>query len=224
MATYWGSWINLLGQKPTSPHSQGRNETGPLDWTLMDEALLWLMFSWFHSIIHSQPTCKRQIPNRVILSRGQKISACDCSQLGAIRVENCWLECFPDSSVQILEWSPEFSWGGRGMQSIAVHKLCQTQKLPSQVCTLRVRNALYCCAFLGDAVMGHVGQLSKTGTDPWRLSWRFLGGGHTHGSWHNQRAIVLRKLKKFQAANFIGSVPCRFFHETCWFVTIFNLD
>jgi hypothetical protein len=40
-------------------------------------------------------------------------------------------------SVQIPEWSTEFSWEGWVMQSIAVHKLCQTQKLPSQVCTLR---------------------------------------------------------------------------------------
>jgi hypothetical protein len=52
------------------------------------------------SFIHSQPTHKRRIPNRVTLSGEQKISACDCSQLGAIRVENCRLECFLDSLSQ----------------------------------------------------------------------------------------------------------------------------
>jgi hypothetical protein len=127
-------------------------------------------------------------------------------------------------SVQIPEWSTEFSWGGRVMQSIAVHKLCQTQKLPSQVCTLRGRILL---CILRRRRPGphhiHVGQLSKTGTDPGWLSWRF-SGVHTHGSWHHQRTIILRNLKKNQAANFIRSVPFRFFHETCWFVTIFNLD
>ncbi len=121
----------------------------------MDEALLRLMSSWFHSFIHSQPTHKRQIPNRVRLTGGQKISVWDCSQLGAIRAENCRLECFPDSlsryrfqneaqnSVEEVELCKVLLF-----INCARHKNCQVR------CALYVVE--YCCAFLGDVVLGHI--------------------------------------------------------------------
>jgi hypothetical protein len=107
------------------------------------------------SFIHSQPTHKRRIPNQVTLGGEQKISACDCSQLGAICVENCWLECFLDSlsrcrfrneaqnlveEVKLCKVLLFINW--------ARHKNCQVR------CARYVVE--YCYALLGDVVMGHI--------------------------------------------------------------------
>jgi hypothetical protein len=91
----------------------------------------------------------------VTLSRGQKISACNCSQLGAIRVEYCQLVCFPDSlsqcrfrneaqnSVEEVEFCKVLLF-----INCARHKNCQVR------CARYVVE--YCCAFLGHVDMGHI--------------------------------------------------------------------